>query len=150
MEFHATKTLHAAMKQDLAADTDHTRLHGGRRLTKAQDLDETGSALRGRRPHPAPSVASSLLFPFLPPSPDRGPNSNFGGPLITAPSLPHSYTMAPASKVESFIADDPATKIMLCPPCGWRNVGKNANRGVEHVLKCTASLEANPGMVEAW
>ena len=56
--------------------------------------------------------------------------------------------MAPASKVWSFIAYDPATKTMLCPPCGWRNVGKNATRGVDHVLKCTASLEANPGMVE--
>ena len=150
VKFHATKTLQNATKQDLAADTDHNRLHGASRVTKALDLDQTGSAERGGWPHPTPSAAYSLLFLFLPPSPGCEPKTYLCCSPITAPGHPHSSVMAPASKVWSFIAFDPATKTMLCPPCGWRNVDKNATRGVDHVLTCTASLEANPGMAEVF
>ena len=150
VKFHTTKTLQSATKQDLAADKDHTRLHGDSKLTKAPDLDQTGPAQRGGRPHSAPFVAYSLLFPFLPPSPGCEPNTHLCCSPFTAPCHQHSSTMAPASKVWSFIAFDPATKTMICPPCRWRNVGKNATRGVDHVLKCTASLEANPWMAEVF
>jgi len=150
VKFHATKILNSATKQDLAAGTDHNRLHGASRVTKALDLDQIGCAERGGRPHPTLSAAYSLLFPFLPPSPGCEPKTYLCCSPITAPSHSHSSTMAPASKVWSFIFFDPATQIMLCPPCGWWNVGKNATRGVDHLLNFTASLEANPGMAEVF